>query len=310
VGLVPALALNWNQPPEIVAEANRIYVFERLPHHLSLLTLSPNEVAVRLFWHGLLVICLWGLTRANRRQDAYAKEPLRIVTWYAWGAVVLAAIGFVIEIGFWYQPQIAAALLRYYWFRLTDVAVPLAVAMQAVTLIASGFAERRPWAVWALAGAIAIALWHVGTATAERVINPFPPADAAMRDPAAWADACEWIAANTPQEAVFLTPRLANTFKWRAGRAEVATHKDIPQNARSMVAWFDRLQDIFYYQLGDDAEPFNSVGELGTERAVALAKKYGASYIVSDQDHPLALKSIYPNRKYPNDKYVVYALED
>jgi Domain of unknown function (DUF6798) len=310
LGLIPALALNWNEPPEIVAAANRIYVFERLPHHLSLLTLPPAEITARLLRHGLLILCLWGLSRANRRRAASANEPLRLISWYAWGAVALAAIGFAIEIAFWNQPQIAAGLLRYYWFRLTDVAVPLALALQLVTWIAAGFRDRKPWAIWALAAAIGFSLWHVGVKTADRWANPFPPADASMRDPAAWSDACEWIAANTPQDALFLTPRLATTFKWRTGRAEVATHKDIPQDARSMVDWFDRMEDIFYYQLGEGVEPFNSIGELGTERAVALARKYGASYIVSDQDHPLALPAVYPNREHPNDKYVVYAIED
>jgi hypothetical protein len=308
LGVVPALALTWHQPPEIVAEANRIYVFERLPHHLALLTLPPEDVAIRLARHAVLILCLWGLSRAIRCVDGTVNDALRIVTWFAWGAVALAAIGFAIEVVLWYQPQMAAALLRYYWFRLTDVAVPLAVALQAVSLIVAGFDKRKPWAVWGLAGAIAMAGWHVGFKTSDRWLHPVPPADAALHDPAAWADVCHWIADNTPRDAVFLTPRLATTFKWRTGRAEVATRKDIPQDARSMVEWFDRLQDIFYYQIGDDAEPFNSVGELGTERAVEMARRYGAKYIVSDQDHPLALKAVYPNREHPNDEYVVYVL--
>jgi hypothetical protein len=309
VGVVPALALTWRQPPEIVAEANRIYVFERLPHHLALLTLPTEDVAVRLVRHALLILCLWGLARANRHVGGTTNDALRIVTWFAWGAVALAASGFAIEIVLWYQSPVAAALLRYYWFRLTDVAVPLAVAFQAVSLIVAGFGERRPWAVWGLAGAVAIATWHIGIITAERWLNPVPPADAAMHDPAAWADVCHWIAENTPRDALFLTPRLATTFKWRTGRAEVATHKDIPQDARSMVEWFDRLRDIFYYQIGDEAEPFNSVGELGSERAVKMARRYGAKYIVADQDHPLALRAVYPNREYLNDEYVVYVLD-
>jgi uncharacterized protein DUF6798 len=164
--------------------------------------------------------------------------------------------------------------------------------------------------MWGLAAAIAFTGWHIGVNTSQRFLNPAPPADTAMQDPAAWADVCNWINENTPRDAVFLTPRLAVSFKWRTGRAEVATRKDVPQDARSMVEWFDRLRDIFYYQIGEGAEPFNSVGELGTERAVAMARRYGAKYIVSDQSHPLALKAIYPNREHPNDAYVVYELSD
>ncbi len=251
-----------------------------------------------------------GTRRANRRSAECSIRGLKVVTWYAWGAVALAAIGFAIEIALWYQPELAASLLRYYWFRLSDVAVPLAVSLQAVTLIVHGFAIRKRWAIWGLAAAIAVAGWHLGTRTTTRWLRPVPPADAAMRDPAAWADVCEWIAKNTPADAVFLTPRLACSFKWRTSRAEVATRKDIPQDAHSMVEWFDRLEDIYYYQLGNDAEPFNSIGELGTERAVAVARRYGAQYIVSDQAHPLALRAVYPDREHPNDEYVVYAIKD
>ncbi len=61
LGLIPALALNWHQPAEIVTQANQIYVFERLPHHLSLLTLSAGEFLTRLVRHVFLILCLWGL---------------------------------------------------------------------------------------------------------------------------------------------------------------------------------------------------------------------------------------------------------
>jgi hypothetical protein len=308
VGVVPAVALTWHQPPEVVAEANQIYVFQRLPHHLSLLTLPTDEIWWRIARHAILIAALWALTVVNRRVATRFDSGVRIVTWYAWGAVALAAIGFAIEIAFWNHPTTAAALLRYYWFRTTDVAVPLAVAFQAVALIATGFERQKPWAVWGLAAAIAVAGWHIAVNTAERFTDPVPPADAPMHDYPAWFDTCDWIAKNTPQDARFLTPRRATTFKWRTGRAEVATWKDIPQDAQSMVEWFHRLRNVFYYQLDDQSEPLDSVGGLGTRRAVEMARLYGADYIVTDQDHPLALQAVYPNREHPNDEYVVYAV--
>lgn len=309
VGLVPALALTWHQPAETVAAANQIYVFDRLPHHLAPLSLPPAEAVLRVTRHAALILCLWLLARANQRSGGI-RESLRDITRFAWGAVALAAIGFAIELALWTWPATAAALLRYYWFRLTDVAVPLAVALETGALVAAGLRDGARWSVWALAGAIALAAGPLGVIVVERWSNPIPLADSAMRDPAAWADACQWIAENTPPDAVFLTPRLAASFKWRTGRAEVATHKDIPQDARHMVQWFDRLQALYYYQIGEHDEPFNSVGELGTERAAALARRYGAKYIVSDRDYPLALRAIYPDRDHPNDQYVVYVVDD
>jgi len=309
VGLAPALALSWGQPPEIVSEANQIYVFERLPHHLAPLALPADEFLKRFWRHAALVVALWLLGRAKRREDSFA-DGWRLVTRFAWGAVLLSSIGFTVEIGLWNRPAAAAGLLRFYWFRLSDVAVPLAVSLQAVALIARAFKEQKAWAIWGLAGAIAVTGLQIGMHCAYRFLHPAPPADNAMKNYPAWVEVCDWIAENTPAGAVFLTPRLSSTFKWRTGRPEVATRKDIPQDARSMVEWFGRLKDIYYYQVPEGVEPFNSVGELGTERAVEMARRYGANYIVSDRSHPLALRPIYPTGEHPNDEYVVYAVED
>jgi hypothetical protein len=311
IGLVPALALSWGQPPEIVAEANQIYVFERLPHHLALLALPTAELLPRLLRHGVLILSLWALGRAIRRGEGSGENRgLTIVMRFAWGALLLSAIGFTIEIALWNSPATAASLLRFYWFRLADVSVPLAVSLQTVTLLVRAFREQRAWAIWGLAAAIGLAGFHIAAHTAYRFLHPSPPADNAMKNYAAWVDVCDWISQNTPADAVFLTPRLSSTFKWRTDRAEVATRKDIPQDARSMVEWFHKLEDIYYYRVPEGVEPFNSVGELGTERAVEVARRYGAKYIVSDRDHPLALEPIYPTRDHPNDEYVVYAVED
>ena len=48
LGLFPALALTWHQPPEVVAAANQIYVFDRLPHHLAPLSLPMEELAQKI----------------------------------------------------------------------------------------------------------------------------------------------------------------------------------------------------------------------------------------------------------------------
>lgn len=310
VGLLPAIALSRGQPPETVVEANQIYVFERLPHHLAVLSLPLAEFLNRFVRHAILIACLWALGRAVRTNEMAEKDGLKLVARYAWGAVFLSAIGFAIEVAFWNHPATAASLLRFYWFRLSDVAVPLAVSFQAMSLLANAFAKRRPWAIWALAGTIVLAGFQIGVHCVYRFVDPTPPADIAMKNYPAWVAACEWIKANTPSGAIFLTPRLSSTFKWRTDRPEVATRKDIPQDARSMVDWFGRLKEIYYYQVPEGFEPFNYVGELGTERAIAMARRYGASYIVSDRDHPLALRPIYPTREYPNDQYVIYAVED
>jgi hypothetical protein len=341
-GVLPALALAWNESREVVAEANRIYVFERLPHHLALLTLPQQEAIDRFLRHGLLIAALAVLHWSVRRTDKVSEDsdvgsresgreseldlplaprssllapsssllaprsfPLELFR-FAWGSVLLAALGLLIEIVLWNRPEWAAELLRFYWFRLTDVAVPLTIALAIVWLIAWGTNRRRTWAVWALVAALILPGWQITSIVRHRFDNPVPPTDGRMRDFAAWEDVCRWVADNTPADALFLTPRHAASFKWRTGRAEVVTHKDIPQNARGIVEWHQRIKNIHYPD--GTLEPVASLGELGAERLRALADEYGFEYVVTEQFPQLDLPIVYPNAANPNSEYVVYAI--
>jgi hypothetical protein len=304
IGIVPALMLTRNVPADVVAESARIYVFERLPHHLALLSLPQEEIAFRFARHAALIVVLWALMRgANGLVES--APSLRRICQFAWGAVILALAGLVIEIVLRNQPLIAARLLRYYWFRLTDFAVPMAVAIYAVAIITAGLKRRRAWAAWMLTAAILFVVVPMSSIARQRALDPIPPADLKARDYEAWVDACDWIAENTPANAVFLTPRSSQSFKWRTGRPEVATRKDIPQDAGSMVEWHRRMKNIFSREVNGLIEWFDSPGELGTERVRELAKQYGFDYVLTDNNQPLALPIA-----YQNDAYAVYRIQE
>jgi hypothetical protein len=136
------------------------------------------------------------------------------------------------------------------------------------------------------------------------VNNPVPPADQKIVDYAAWLDACDWVAKNTPPDALFLTPRLNLSFKWRTGRPEVANRKDIPQNARDMVEWNRRVKDIYYTNESGIEQPLDSIGLLGTDKVRELAHKYGADFVLMDRGQLLSLP-----RAYMNNEYVIYRIE-
>jgi hypothetical protein len=320
VGIVPALALTWNEPPDVVAEANRIYVFERLPHHLALLSLPADETTHRLLRHGALLLVLWILARlvcgragsiVDRQTPPIDAAGLRSMFHFAVGGAILAGVGLIIELTLAQEPIAAARLLRYYWCRLTDFSAPLAAALLASAVIVVAIECRGRWAVWALAAAIALAGGHITGRVMARLVDPTPPGDRRMRDPAAWTDACQWIIGNTEADARFLTPRLSHTFKWQTGRPEVVTRKDIPQDAAGIIEWHRRYRDV-YYGGNDDraAEPAASLGHLGTERVVQLARRYGATYVITDRRRPLWLPVVYPTQHDLNFEYVVYRIPD
>ncbi len=304
IGVLPALVLTRGVPADVVAESARIYVFERLPHHLALLTLPREEIAIRFARHAALIVAMWLLMR-EAKSLAEPTSPLRRIGQFAWGAVILAVAGVVVELAFWSQPLAAARLLRYYWFRLTDFAVPMTVALYAVAIIAAGLERRRAWAVWALTIVLVLVGWQLSSTARQRALDPVPPADARVLDFPAWVEACDWIAENTPPDALFLTPRSSQSFKWRTGRPEVATRKDIPQDAGNMVEWFGRLKNIFSRDVNGEIEWVDSPGELGTERVRQLADEYGFDYVLADDSAPLSLPIA-----YKNEVYVVYRVKN
>jgi hypothetical protein len=310
-GVIPALRLTWNQPADTVAEANRIYVFDRLPHHLSILTVPAGEVVHRLIRHGLLIAALAAFSWATRHLAARtpiagntASTALRRLNQFAWGAVILATLGLAIELILWTRPELAASLLRFYWFRLTDVAVPLAVAMNVVALVDRGFTLTRRWAPWALAAAILAAAAPLIYDVRLRFDNPVPPSDAYMASFDDWVDVCQWAEANTPADAMFLTPRMNQSFKWRTGRAEVATRKDLPQDASSIVEWSGRVHNIYYHDVDGQPVPVDSIADLGVEHLADVAKQYGVDYVIASRDPPLPLSV-----QYANNSYVVYCVQ-
>lgn len=315
VGILPAVALTWNSPAEIVAQANVIYVFERLPHHLALLHLPEDEISLRLLRHGMLLVALWGLARwiqtVDRVNDASDDEPvdpraLGLMARFAWGGVLLALVGFAIEIVLWNDAELVARLLKYYWFRLTDVAAALAVALNATGVIAIGIERRRWWGPGLLLATLALAGSHIVSLSLARYAEPTPRADRKLIDSAAWANACDWVAKNTPISARFLTPRIASSFKWRTGRPEVVTFKDIPQDAPGIVEWNRRLRDIFYINKGGEPEALKSLGSLPAARLQQIVDEYNIDYILAEGDVRLPFPIVYPTDVSADDVYVIY----
>ena len=301
-------------------ESNAGHFFDRLPHHLALLRQRATDFLPQVVRHGALLLAMWLLSRSMRgiflpSSGQLAARPvdwinLRWIVRFAWAAALLAAIGLAIEITLWSVPLLAARVQRYYWYRLTDFAAPLALALLATAHIARGAVLRRPWATWSMAAAVALSGVFLANKALPRLGILLPPADGRLRAPLAWQDVCQWVNENTPADALFLTPRTNQSFKWHAGRAEVVTRKDIPQDARHIVEWNERIRDVFYTDAAGQTliEPFSSPGTIGTERVLELAEKYGFDYVVATWYKPLWLPVLYPNVEFANEEYVVYRI--
>jgi hypothetical protein len=296
-GLVPALALNWGASPAIVSEASEIYVFRRLRHHLLPQYLPPELLArfalLVVAWLALFVV-------------APASRQLLRIRGFATGSLAIALAGMVIAIATMNHPTVAARLMRFYWFRLADVAVPLSTAI-AGACIASVSRRRWVWVTgWLGLCALLMAANHQEF-VALNLQNHVPRADkpGKVSNYSDWRMATGWINENTPANAVFLTPRLAQTFKWYAERGEVVSWKDIPQDARAIVAWWRRLEHVHGERdWSGELVWHDSLTELPPERLRRLGGRYGAEYLLTESQPRLALP-----RLYQNNSYAVYRLD-
>ncbi|MEX2114039.1 MAG: DUF6798 domain-containing protein [Pirellulales bacterium] len=307
-GLWPALALSRNVDPQVVSEANRIYVYERLYHHLVpqqfgvWFTIAGWQVLVvarHLALIGALVILVWLAAPMDARYR-------RLCAFVA-AMVGVAAVGMLIAMLVPVAPDLAAALLRFYWFRMSDVIVPVGAALLTIEIL-ERYQRVRP--TMHAAGVLLAVLFvaaNLGATISWRQRHLRPPADAYTENLHDWREMCDWVQANTPPDAVFLTPRLAQTFRWYAERAEVVNRKDIPQDAAGIVEWWQR--NVGIHRADDEAGQPRwraSLAELGSVRLRELGRRYGAGYVITTAEPPLALPRVGP----PSASYEIYRLAD
>jgi hypothetical protein len=315
-GLAAGLMLAHGADPETIRNANMIYVYHRLDHHL-VFHRFPHWF---IFRHALLLL-IWGglgwLTPCRMSACQLGQRPLR---GFVAGAVLIAVLGIIIDQSLLHHLDIAASLLKYYWYRLSDVFLPLGIAIALAGLIDGWWVDRPRTARWLLIAAMLVSGTYLGWLNYERRIDLRPRADVQMLsnwpdDPVRtrrkyedWRRVCEWIAENTPSDAVFVTPRNQQTFKWYAQRAEVFSWKDVPQDPVSVVQWWQRQRELYSRRVVRWG-----FAALGEERLVELARKYNASYVVVDRDssmRDLMLPQVYPVLTFLNPSYAVYRVPD
>jgi len=302
-GVVPVLGLSAGVDAATRAAANAIYVTERLPHHLL-----PRSFAAGLVPRHLLAIAVWWLLHRLVPRTPARLRLARLVG----STLAFSLIGWIASLAELFVPAAAHAILRFYWFRLADVMVPLALAATVAAVLTDDRActlvvPLRPVIVRALAvGLLGLSV------VAESAHWPLPgrvglaPRVDARVDPVAWVDVCEWVRDHAPADACFLTPRGEESFTWRTGRGEVVSWKNSPQDARSLVEWRRRYTDC-YSRDGGLVNMEVSTAAFGADRLLEVAARYGADHAIV----PLVtcgLEALPFPRLYENAAYAVLEL--
>lgn len=341
-GLIPAAAMSWGATDAEQISAARIYAYFRISHHLMpaafhfdwyirhcILTMGCLG-GLAVVWRQMPTAVIQQSSASNavskKREQAVA---FRILGWFAVGAMTISLAGLLVGLLPAIYPDQAAKWLRFYWFRLADAITPLVLAFALVYFFSpkknvSPNSERKSgrhivtkeWlaraGMVAAIGLFAHASWErirtgVPVSVSNQLLGLNADADHAeqrrtMQD---WIAVCQFVRASTPEDAVLLTPRHQQTFKWYAHRAEVVNWKDTPQDAVALREWAKRFLEIYPARLSTMRVTIR-YDELRAMRA-----QYGCDWIVVDRrvvGPELPLVPIYPAANQRNSTYAVYEL--
>lgn len=291
-GILPVLWMNRGVDPAVVAEANDLVVYFRLWHHLDFAQILDRrpEAVVRFG-----VLCVFWLFLAIR---TISSERLRVPNALAAVAILFAAVGAAISLFHDEDRELAANLLRFYWFRLSDMGVALSVGLSAAWLLDLLLTvdSRQNWR-W-LAVATTLLGVHLGMMLQKRT-DMMPSVVDQGTCNVTWLAACDFVrqSPDIAPNARFITPFKSQTFKWLTGRPEVANWKEMPQDAKSLVEWIDRLKELFA-KTPDATDWYFGVAERGQADVERLAKKYDVDYVISFVEPRLKLPVVFENRDF------------
>jgi len=301
-GAWPVIGLTAGADQATLVAAAKIYVVERLSHHLL-----PRTFADGMIGRHLLAVAVWWLLD----RTLPPAECRRRIQTFILAALAISACGVAISLVEPWAPATAYALLRFYWFRLADVAIPFGLAMALAGVLEDAAACRRlgpftPTQVRAaviMLLALDLAMQSVHWPLPGRMLPPRADAKVAAAD---WSEVCDWVRDNTPADSCFLTPRGSASFTWRTERREVVSWKNSPQDAASLVEWRRRVLDCFS-RSGSIADMERSTVSLGPERLREVAARYAADHLIVPRDAPLV--DLVPGELiHANGTYAVYRL--
>ncbi len=323
IGILPPLLSTADG--ELQRRANAIYVSQRISHHLNFASFPVTHISR----FAILVFIWWYFSRwiINVTRDAQLQSRLRLLRIFTAASLGISFAGLVLS-GMAEQggegATFANQFLRFYLFRLSDFAVPAALALVSGHIIAKWVKNRAdfPHQVCAsifigciIVAGIALAQENHadGRPNADARSLPHFPEDKPRTDDVFknWKRVCHWVAENTPEDAVFITPAQQQTFKWYADRTEVCCWKDVPQDPSAMVQWKSRIDQLTVPQRTSDLGIFT----YSDEQLRFLAEKYGATHLIAMQsesdalakvDASTKLKQIYPENPDQKTTWVVF----
>ncbi len=312
---VPTLLHELAASPAVRQLAAEIQVKHRLSHHLWFDAFDTKRVAA---FAVLVAANLLVMKGHGPAPELKIWRRLAILSlWFGLVGLVLSALASGAD----EVARHATGLLRLYWFRLADFAVPTYFAVGLGASLTSRWSspglQRMPLAI-----SLALIALAFGLRGMEGSFDPRPPADRqslpsypedgrrTRKTFENWRQVCTWVRTHTKPTDMFLTPAEQQTFKWYAERSEVVCWKDMPQDAASLVEWWRRVQQV---TLVERSHPLG-LASFSDTQLLDLAREFGANYLIMPQRHwerianSSSLPCVYPGDSAQRTTYVVIAL--
>ncbi|MEI9947610.1 MAG: DUF6798 domain-containing protein [Pseudomonadota bacterium] len=115
---------------------------------------------------------------------------------------------------------------------------------------------------------------------------------------------CAWVARNTPEDALFLTPPRENDIRMRCRRAIVVDWME-PARSSEILEWYARLEDVTGHRPFRGALDLQGYEELDAKRLARLRKRYGLDYVVVTRGHELGFGA---PPVFSGQRFLIYAL--
>lgn len=116
-----------------------------------------------------------------------------------------------------------------------------------------------------------------------------------------------WARADTPVDAVFLTPPRLGSFRLFARRAIVVDLKSPPLVPDELVAWYRRIGTVTALAHPHDVPEVNRAWDAASrDELMARARSLGAQYLVLDRGHD---SESLRGSIFANDRYTVYPVD-
>lgn len=124
------------------------------------------------------------------------------------------------------------------------------------------------------------------------------------RDP--WADIQIFAREHSEKDDLFIVPTYMNDFGLYSDRATLGDWAEganiLYMDTTFAQAWLERMNDLGWHTLWGERSGYNG---LSTEAIIATAKKYGASFIITEKPKRFELPRI-----YENSQFILYTISD